>query len=247
MKATTRFKSRACAMALKRAGQGSTRVSRANVARTRTIAEVRSDLEETKAEWQDITEEAIADHFRRHPGQPFHADDLLSLGIPEEHRRSIVGSAIALWVNKRRMEECGRRKSIAPSRNGAKSNEYRLTEKGRDFIAGDGAGNRSRGLSRGFPPAGGDASPPASAVAGDENSSGREAVTSSTASRPGESGDGGTACPSRAARSVGSSPPAGAASPEPSVAEDLAATEGQLFESVPMAPHSAYHPNNEFA
>lgn len=80
--------------------------------------------------------EGVIDWFRQHPTGQFHADDLEPLGIPDEHR-NVIGSQIAKLVNQKWIVECGRRKSVVPSRNGAKSNEYRLTERG---VAGLGAG-----------------------------------------------------------------------------------------------------------
>lgn len=108
-------------------------------AATPPIQAVREEQEAETERWATVVDEAIRLYFREHPGQPFHADDLEHLGVPDHYRKSVVGSQIAKWVNRRWMTECGRRKSAIPSRNGAKSNEYRLTEKGQKEVARNGA------------------------------------------------------------------------------------------------------------
>jgi hypothetical protein len=102
---------------------------------THAIRAIRDQHEDAKAHWSLVVDEAIVRHFKADPSGVFHADDLESLGIPDDHR-NVIGSQIAKWVNRRRMVECGRRASAVPSRNGAKSNEYRLTERGARLIAG---------------------------------------------------------------------------------------------------------------
>jgi len=69
----------------------------------------------------------------------YHADDLDHLGIPDEHR-NIIGSQTAKLVNQKWIEEAGRRKSILPSRNGAKSGTYRLTPLGKQKLVGNSSG-----------------------------------------------------------------------------------------------------------
>lgn len=101
---------------------------------TRTIADVRASQEAVKDHWSSAVREAIIDVLRR-KGE-FHADDLAELGIPDEHR-NVIGSQVARLVNQHWMVECGRRKSAVPSRNGAKSNVYKLTREG---VSGVGAG-----------------------------------------------------------------------------------------------------------
>lgn len=120
------------------------------------IQAVREGQEAETERWATVVDEAIRLYFREHPGEPFHADDLEHLGVPDHYRKSVVGSQIAKWVNRRWMAECGRRKSVIPSRNGAKSNEYRLTEKGQKVVAGDGAdgygdAREDTGVLRSFP------------------------------------------------------------------------------------------------
>lgn len=84
-------------------------------------------------------------------------------------------------VNRKRMVECGRRASTVPSRNGAKSNEYRLTERGRDLVAGLDADN----------PEGTAASEPAAPSTGRGLSMGiPRGAGSSLSVQPGESGAG---------------------------------------------------------
>lgn len=102
---------------------------------------IREEQEAAKAHWSMAVREGIIEVLR---SGEFHADDLEPLGIPDEHR-NIIGSQTAKLVNQKWMVECGRRKSTLPSRNGAKSNVYRLTEHGRKCIAGLGAGLDGRG------------------------------------------------------------------------------------------------------
>jgi hypothetical protein len=111
------------------------RLSSADTPPTRTVADARALHDDAKAHWSMVVDEAIVRHFKADPSGKFHADDLEALGIPDEHR-NVIGSQIAKWVNRNRMVECGRRKSAVPSRNGAKSNEYRLTERGARLVAG---------------------------------------------------------------------------------------------------------------
>jgi DNA-directed RNA polymerase subunit RPC12/RpoP len=111
------------------------RASSTDVPQTKTVADARALQEDAKAHWSMVVDEAIVRHFRRDPSGTFHADDLEALGIPDDHR-NVIGSQIAKWVNRKRMVECGRRASSVPSRNGAKSNEYRLTERGVRLVAG---------------------------------------------------------------------------------------------------------------
>ncbi len=109
------------------------------VAETPPIQRIREKQEAAKAHWSAIVREGILHWLRSHPPEVFHADELEALGIPGEHR-NLIGSQIAKLVNQQWIVECGRRKSRIASRNGAKSNEYRLTELGRDRIVGVGGG-----------------------------------------------------------------------------------------------------------
>lgn len=83
---------------------------------------------------QQVAEEAILDHFRNPEHEPFHSDDLWHV-IPDEHR-GVISLAVMALVNKKLITGCGHRKSAIPSRKRSPSQEYRLTELGRDRIAG---------------------------------------------------------------------------------------------------------------
>jgi len=62
----------------------------------------------------------------------FTADDLEPLGIPQQYRRSVHGSATGFFSGEQPyMEEAGRRKSERPERKGAKNTVFRITVKGR--------------------------------------------------------------------------------------------------------------------
>lgn len=103
---------------------------------THPIAPIRAAQQSRtyKSRWSAIVREAIIEALRER-GE-FHADDIAHLGIPEQHR-NIIGSQIARLVNQGWMVEDGRRKSTHASRNGAKSNVYRLTRAG---VVGVGTG-----------------------------------------------------------------------------------------------------------
>lgn len=67
----------------------------------------------------------------------FTADDLEPLGIPEQYRRSVHGSATGYFSGEQPyMEETGRRKSERPTRKGAKNTVFRITVKGRRELPG---------------------------------------------------------------------------------------------------------------
>jgi len=67
----------------------------------------------------------------------FTADDLEPLGIPEQYRRSVHGSATGYFSGEQPyMEEAGRRKSERPERKGAKNTVFRITVKGRRELLG---------------------------------------------------------------------------------------------------------------
>jgi hypothetical protein len=93
----------------------------------------------TSKDMQAVAEEAILDHFRNPEHEPFHSDDLWHV-IPDEHR-GVISLAVMALVNKRLITGCGYRKSAIPSRKRSPSQEYRLTERGRDRIAGVGGGS----------------------------------------------------------------------------------------------------------
>lgn len=97
------------------------------------------------SDYQAMAEEAILNHFRNPEHEPFHSDDLWHV-IPDAHR-NVIGLAIMALVNKKVIVGTGvYRKSAIPSRKRSPSQEYRLTERGRDLIAGvgvSGAGSQS--------------------------------------------------------------------------------------------------------
>lgn len=129
---------------------------------------------------QQVAEEAILDHFRNPEHEPFHSDDLWHV-IPDEHR-GVISLAVMALVNKKLITGCGYRKSAIPSRKRSPSQEYRLTELGRDRIAGVGAGKRdapSRAVARSRPLAN------ASTHSGDRSTAG---VTTGVASPQGTQG-----------------------------------------------------------
>lgn len=105
------------------------------------IQDTRLTQEQAKAHWSTIVHEGIVQVLTQTGA--YHADDLHHLGIPDEHR-NIIGSQTAKLVNKGWMEEAGRRKSIHPSRNGAKSGIYRLTSTGRATLVGADVGFADR-------------------------------------------------------------------------------------------------------
>lgn len=130
--------------------------------RPRNIADVRAEQEAAKSQWSMAVREAILDVLRR--SDEFHADDLASLGIPDQHR-NMVGSQTAKLVNQKWIVEVGRRKSTQPGRNGAKSGVYKLTVLGRAEVN---AGSPSLGMGDGVginQPV-----PPASVDPGDDSS-----------------------------------------------------------------------------
>ncbi len=67
----------------------------------------------------------------------FTADDLEPLGIPQEYRRSVHGSATGYFSGEQPyMEEVGRRKSERPERKGGKNTIFRITVRGRRELPG---------------------------------------------------------------------------------------------------------------
>lgn len=96
---------------------------------------IREGQEVSKDRWSCIVREGIIEVLKATGA--YHADDLDHLGIPDEHR-NIIGSQTAKLVNQKWTEEAGRRKSILPSRNGAKSGIYKLTALGKNKIVGVG-------------------------------------------------------------------------------------------------------------
>lgn len=98
----------------------------------------------TSSHMQQVAEEAILDYFRTHGAHaqdaaPFHSDDLEHV-IPDEHR-GVISLAVMALVNKKLIVGCGYRKSAIPSRKRSPSQEYRLTELGRNRVVGVGGGD----------------------------------------------------------------------------------------------------------
>jgi hypothetical protein len=227
------------------------RAANTAIPQTRTVADARALHEDAKAHWSMVVDEAIVRHFKADPTGIFHADDLEAIGIPDDHR-NVIGSQIAKWVNRKRMVECGRRASTVPSRNGAKSNEYRLTERGARLVAGldsDTDGDRDGGLVGSCAAEGSVALPSAPPVA----------------VQSGESGVGQGQGKRDRGRHGLSSSPADAASPDPgprSSTEERrtpkagrpgsnpgGGTPDHLFddEAVHLSKQSAFSPENEYA
>ena len=196
------------------------------------IQVIREGQEAETERWATVVDEAIRQYFRDNPGEIFHADDIEHLGVPDEYRKSVVGSQVAKWVNRKWMVGVGYRRSAIPSRNGAKSQEYRLTDAGRKVIAGDGADSATRPSreARGV-----GVNPDISVVSGDS----RPHQPVSGAGVPSPQGSGGALL---------SVPCCASTAPPDSVAEELEEAEGALFgEPVPLAASSAFNPDNEFA
>ncbi len=95
-------------------------------------APIPASTDPEKKRWVGVAELAILDHFRESAAEPIHADDLDGL-LPTEYRRAI-SDAFRNSVNKGLIVACGERASKVPSRNSAKSKEYRLTEKGVEAV-----------------------------------------------------------------------------------------------------------------
>lgn len=113
------------------------RLDPASDAESPSIAQIRAEQERAKAHWSAIVHEGIVEALRER-GE-FHADDLIELGIPDEHR-NVIGAQVAGVVGKRWMKKTGWRRSTAPSRHGNGAWIFELTEKGQEAIAGLGAG-----------------------------------------------------------------------------------------------------------
>lgn len=171
------YKSRACAMSLRRAGNGTTRAAKANTSRTRervgsrggnlrSVGEAREAQESSKekARWTLIAREHIARTLTT-TGY-FHADDMAPLGIPEQHC-NVIGSQIASYVNRKLMKKVGERKCSHKAANGRKAAIYRITDLGRDRLVGISTGVPSpQGTEGGLSPAGTSADPGESRTGG---------------------------------------------------------------------------------
>lgn len=99
---------------------------------THPLADARGLQEEggDSADYLILAREQIA-RTLLHTGW-FTADDLEPLGIPQQYRRSVHGSATGYFSGEQPyMEEAGRRKSERPERKGAKNTVFRITARGR--------------------------------------------------------------------------------------------------------------------
>lgn len=80
----------------------------------------------------------------------FHADDLVDLDIPADHK-NIVGASVGAAVRKGHMVETGvRRRTSDPAGHGRRSAVYEVTERGRKVLSGPVAARRARGPVRLF-------------------------------------------------------------------------------------------------
>lgn len=101
---------------------------------THPVAEARSLQEAHKGDWSSAVKWAIAETLWA-TGR-FHADDLLNLNLPGTDR-NVIGAQIGGALARRWMIESGvRRRSANPSRHGAKSCVYEITDLGRERLAG---------------------------------------------------------------------------------------------------------------
>lgn len=140
MREGARFTDRSHAERLRRAEGGEPRATKSHITSTHPLDDVRSEQDQAKSRWSAIVREGVIQALIA-DRDGFHADDLESLGIPDEHR-NVIGSQIAKLVKEGCIQECGRRKSRHSSRNGAKSNVYRMTALGWQKFVGVGAGVR---------------------------------------------------------------------------------------------------------
>jgi hypothetical protein len=96
---------------------------------TSSLDEARERQEAHKALWSQTIRQAILETLEVHG--TYHADDLLTLGIPAECK-NIVGAQTNAIVRQGLMAETGERRSTSdPAGHGRRSAVYRITEKGR--------------------------------------------------------------------------------------------------------------------
>jgi hypothetical protein len=95
---------------------------------TATLTEAEELMEAHKALWSQTIRQAILESLDIE-GQ-FHADDLLTLGIPPDCK-NIVGAQVNALVRQRVMAETGERRSTSdPAGHGRRSAVYRITDLG---------------------------------------------------------------------------------------------------------------------
>jgi hypothetical protein len=122
---------------------------------TATLTEAEELMEAHKALWSQTIRLAILESLEIHG--LYHADDLLTLGIPADCK-NIVGAQTNALVRQGLMEETGERRSTSdPAGHGRRSAVYRITDLGRNKLrphqgSGESLGGPetgSRGGSRG--------------------------------------------------------------------------------------------------
>jgi hypothetical protein len=144
---------------------------------TATFEEGQDLIEAQKIHWREAIRTDILETLD--VAGEWHADDLITLGVPADCK-NVIGAAVGALVNRGLIEETGdRRKSTAPESHGRKSNVYRLTTKGRQKLrptnqvtAGESLGGPEK-ASRGGSSAGEGTQPrpnsiPAAAISGRE-------------------------------------------------------------------------------
>lgn len=112
------------------------------------LVEAREAQEATKLKdhYSQVIYQGIIERLER---GPVHADDLKDL-FPDSDRtmcRKLVGAQFGSLASRHYIREKERRKSSIASRKGAKSSVWEFTQKGRERLAGIGAGGKAR-LSR---------------------------------------------------------------------------------------------------
>jgi hypothetical protein len=96
---------------------------------TASLEEARELQEAHKALWSQTIRQAILETLEVHG--TYHADDLLTLGIPADCK-NIVGAQTNAIVRQGLMAETGERRSTSdPAGHGRRSAVYRITKKGR--------------------------------------------------------------------------------------------------------------------
>jgi hypothetical protein len=119
-------------------GQGGGVGSRGGNVRNLDEARGLQEEQREKARWTLIVREQIARTLLE-TGY-FHADDLDPLGVPPEHC-NVKGSQIGSFRSRGLMEKTGAERKVAhAAANGRKAPIYRITQKGREKLAGISAG-----------------------------------------------------------------------------------------------------------
>jgi hypothetical protein len=113
---------------------------------THPLVEAREAQEATKLKdhYSQVIYQGIIERLER---GPVHADDLEDL-FPDSDRtmcRKLVGAQFGSLASRHYIREKERRKSLIASRKGAKSSVWEFTKKGRERLAGVGAGSRGDG------------------------------------------------------------------------------------------------------